>query len=95
LTTSLQAQQQQKRSIDVIHEAVNLECCRQKIHDGTTDWSGIGGGVGWGWAHIGVIKGLQKAGMKANVISGTSIGTLVAGMHLAGQLEALENWAAV
>ncbi len=53
----------------------------------------LGSGVGRGWAHIGVIKGLEKAGIKVDVISGTSIGALVAGVHLAGHLEALENWA--
>ncbi len=53
----------------------------------------LGSGVGRGWAHIGVIKGLEKAGVEADVIAGTSIGALVAGVHLAGHLEALESWA--
>lgn len=53
----------------------------------------LGSGVGRGWAHIGVIKGLKKAGIEVDVISGTSIGALVAGVHLAGHLEALESWA--
>ncbi|MDA1100479.1 MAG: patatin-like phospholipase family protein [Proteobacteria bacterium] len=53
----------------------------------------LGSGVGRGWAHIGVLKGLAKAGVEADVISGTSIGALVAGVHLAGHLDALEKWA--
>ncbi len=53
----------------------------------------LGSGVGRGWAHIGVLKGLEKAGVEADVISGTSIGALVAGVHLAGHLDALESWA--
>ncbi len=53
----------------------------------------LGSGVGRGWAHIGVLKGLEKAGVEADVISGTSIGALVAGVHLAGHLDVLETWA--
>lgn len=53
----------------------------------------LGSGVGRGWAHIGVLKGLEKAGVEVDVIAGTSIGALVAGVHLAGHLDALEAWA--
>jgi NTE family protein len=53
----------------------------------------LGSGVGRGWAHIGVLKGLEKAGVEVDVVAGTSIGALVAGVHLAGHLDALESWA--
>ncbi|MDE0943433.1 MAG: patatin-like phospholipase family protein [Alphaproteobacteria bacterium] len=53
----------------------------------------LGSGVGRGWAHIGVLKGLTKAGIESDVIAGTSIGALVAGVHLAGRMDALEHWA--
>ncbi|MDP6688502.1 MAG: patatin-like phospholipase family protein [Alphaproteobacteria bacterium] len=53
----------------------------------------MGSGVGRGWAHIGVLKGLAKAGIEVDVVAGTSIGALVAGVHLAGQMDALESWA--
>ena len=53
----------------------------------------LGSGVGRGWAHIGVLRGLEKAGIEADVVAGTSIGALVAGVHLAGHLDALEAWA--
>ncbi|MBT4691174.1 MAG: lysophospholipase [Rhodospirillaceae bacterium] len=53
----------------------------------------LGSGVGRGWAHIGVLKGLSKAGIESDVIAGTSIGALVAGVHLAGHMDALEHWA--
>jgi NTE family protein len=53
----------------------------------------LGSGVGRGWAHIGVLKGLEKAGVEVDFVSGTSIGALVAGVHLAGHLDALESWA--
>jgi NTE family protein len=53
----------------------------------------LGSGVGRGWAHIGVLRGLEKAGIEIDMIAGTSIGALVAGVHLAGHLDALETWA--
>ena len=53
----------------------------------------LGSGVGRGWAHIGVLKGLEAAGIEIDVVAGTSIGALVAGVHLAGHLDALETWA--
>ena len=53
----------------------------------------LGSGVGRGWAHIGVLKGLDKAGVKVDLVAGTSIGALVAGVYLAGHLDALESWA--
>ena len=53
----------------------------------------LGSGVGRGWAHIGVLKGLERAGIEVDRVAGTSIGALVAGVHLAGHLGALEAWA--
>ena len=53
----------------------------------------LGSGVARGWAHIGVIRRLEKEGFKPDYICGTSIGALIGGMYLAGKLDALENWA--
>jgi NTE family protein len=53
----------------------------------------LGGGVARGWAHIGVVKELVKAGLQPDVVCGTSIGALVGGLYLAGKLDALELWA--
>jgi NTE family protein len=53
----------------------------------------LGGGVARGWAHIGVVRELVKAGLKPDVVCGTSIGALVGGLYLAGKLDALELWA--
>lgn len=53
----------------------------------------LGGGVGRGWTHIGVIHALMEAGLVPDVIAGTSIGAVVGGCHAAGKLEALESWA--
>jgi NTE family protein len=53
----------------------------------------LGGGAARGWAHIGVLKTLAKAGIKPDVIAGTSIGSLVGGVFAAGRLQDLEDWA--
>ena len=53
----------------------------------------LGGGAARGWAHIGVIRALVAAGIKPDIIVGTSIGAVVGGCHLAGQLDDLEDFA--
>lgn len=53
----------------------------------------LGGGVARGWAHIGAIKALIEAGIRPDIISGTSIGALVGAAYLAGKLDTLEDWA--
>ena len=53
----------------------------------------LGSGAGRGWAHIGVIKALERIGVNADIVCGTSVGAFVGGVWLAGQLEILENWA--
>jgi NTE family protein len=53
----------------------------------------LGGGAARGWAHIGVLKALDRAGIKPDIIAGTSIGAVVGGCHAAGHLEPLERWA--
>ena len=53
----------------------------------------LGGGAARGWAHIGVLHALTAAGIKPDVIAGTSIGALVGGAWAAGRLDQLEEWA--
>lgn len=53
----------------------------------------LGGGSARGWAHIGVLHALEEAGIKINMIAGTSIGALVGGCFLAGKLNELESFA--
>lgn len=53
----------------------------------------LGGGAARGWAHIGVIKALVEAGIKPDIIVGTSIGAVVGACHAAGHLDALESFA--
>lgn len=50
----------------------------------------LGGGGARGWAHIGVIRALERAGIRPAVIAGTSAGALVGGCRAAGRLGALE-----
>ena len=53
----------------------------------------LGGGAARGWAHIGVLRALDEAGIDVNMIAGTSIGALVGGCYLAGKLDQLEEFA--
>jgi len=41
----------------------------------------LGGGAAKGFAHIGVIKALEAQGIRADVLAGTSVGSLVAALH--------------
>lgn len=52
----------------------------------------LGSGSARGWAHIGVIRVLQEAGIEPQIICGTSIGALVGAVHAAGELDRLEFW---
>ncbi|MDH5408082.1 MAG: patatin-like phospholipase RssA [Gammaproteobacteria bacterium] len=52
----------------------------------------LGGGAARGWAHIGIIKSLAEHGIKPDIISGTSIGSLVGAAHVLGKLDKLEEW---
>ena len=67
----------------------------QALHPQTRPRIGLalGSGVARGWAHLGVIRALSRAGIEPDVIVGTSIGAVVGGVHLAGKSEALEDWA--
>lgn len=53
----------------------------------------LGGGAARGWAHIGVLRTLESAGIVPDVVAGTSIGALVGGAWAAGRLDVLEEWA--
>lgn len=53
----------------------------------------LGSGVARGWAHIGVLRGLERIGIKPDIVCGTSIGALIGGVYLGGRLDAFEEWA--
>jgi NTE family protein len=52
----------------------------------------LGSGGARGWAHIGVIRALQEAGIGIDLLSGASIGALVGAIHCAGELDELEDF---
>jgi NTE family protein len=52
----------------------------------------LGAGSARGWAHIGVLQTLKKAGMAPEVVSGTSIGALVGAVYADDRLDELEHW---
>ncbi|MFV0280139.1 MAG: patatin-like phospholipase family protein [Rhodoblastus sp.] len=52
----------------------------------------LGSGAARGWCHIGILREFQAAGLKPDIIAGTSIGALVGGCYAAGQLDAIEQF---
>ena len=52
----------------------------------------LGSGSSRGWAHIGIIKALQRNGIEPDVITGCSIGALVGASYATGKLNQLEAW---
>ncbi|MBU1017714.1 patatin-like phospholipase family protein [Patescibacteria group bacterium] len=52
----------------------------------------LGGGGARGCAHIGVIKALTEAGIPIDCIAGTSIGSFIGGIYVAGDIDELERY---
>jgi NTE family protein len=53
----------------------------------------LGSGSSRGWSHIGIINALSELGITANIICGTSVGSLVGAAYVTGNLDRLEAWA--
>ncbi|MEQ8825744.1 MAG: patatin-like phospholipase family protein [Filomicrobium sp.] len=53
----------------------------------------LGGGAARGWSHIGVLRALTAAGIKPDVIAGTSIGAVVGGCYAADHMDDIEAFA--
>lgn len=53
----------------------------------------LGSGAARGWAHFGVLKGLEEMGLKPDAIAGCSVGALVGGAYLLGVMEEFGAWA--
>lgn len=53
----------------------------------------LGAGCARGWAHIGVLRALHEAGIHPDIVAGTSIGAVVGGCYVAGELDAVERFA--
>jgi NTE family protein len=52
----------------------------------------LGSGASRGWSHIGVIKALLREGIEPDIVCGTSVGAIIGGSYVAGNLEKLEQW---
>ena len=53
----------------------------------------LGGGAARGWAHIGILRALADAGLRPDIVVGTSIGAIVGGHYAADRLDELEDFA--
>jgi NTE family protein len=53
----------------------------------------LGCGAARGFAHIGVLRTLLANGIRPDVVTGTSIGAVIAGVYATGRLDAFETWA--
>ncbi len=52
----------------------------------------LGSGAARGWAHIGIIRQLEKLGITPDIVTGTSIGALVGAAYVANNLDKLNDW---
>lgn len=52
----------------------------------------LGSGAAKGWAHIGVINALERAGIEIDVVAGCSVGALVGSAYVNGRLGVMEKW---
>ncbi len=52
----------------------------------------LGSGAARGWAHIGVLRALTAAGVRPDLVCGTSIGALVGASYAAGKIDRLDDW---
>ena len=53
----------------------------------------LGGGGARGWAHLGVLQAIDELDIKIDAVVGSSIGALVGGLFVAGELEPLREMA--
>ncbi len=52
----------------------------------------LGSGAARGWAHIGVLRTLEQAGIIPDIVAGTSIGALVGAAYASHRLDPLAEW---
>lgn len=52
----------------------------------------LGAGASRGWSHIGVIKALLREGIEPDIVCGTSVGAIIGGAYVTGNLDKLEHW---
>lgn len=73
-------------------ESTNYSVVKNK-HESLIIGLALGGGAAKGFAHIGVIKALEENGIKAQIVTGTSAGSMVGSLYAYGytpaQLQAI------
>lgn len=52
----------------------------------------LGSGAARGWAHIGVIRALEEAGVRPDIVAGSSIGAVVGAAYAGGNTGVFEDW---
>jgi NTE family protein len=52
----------------------------------------LGSGAARGWAHIGVIRALERAGVRPDVVCGTSMGAMVGAAYASKNFDDFEKW---
>jgi len=52
----------------------------------------LGSGAAKGWAHIGVINALTRAGVEIDVVAGCSVGALIGAAYVNDKLPQMEKW---
>ncbi len=52
----------------------------------------LGSGSARGWAHIGVLRGLEEIGLRPDLVAGTSCGAIVGAVYASGHLRIFERW---
>ena len=52
----------------------------------------LGAGAARGWAHIGVLRALEDAGIKPHIVCGTSIGAMIGALYADDRMDELEAW---
>lgn len=52
----------------------------------------LGSGASRGWAHIGVIRALEEAGIEIDYLAGCSVGAYVGAVYASGSLASLESF---
>jgi len=72
---------------------VNPRSNRQRSGRAARIGLALGSGSARGWAHIGVVRALERLGIDVDVVCGSSIGALVGAALASGQLDRLEDWA--
>ena len=47
----------------------------------------LGSGAARGWAHVGVVRALERAGVRPDIVCGTSVGALVGAAYASGEFD--------